>query len=981
MNSSILVSKIQRVLDTDGRCGDGATVAKDYAAAIDQANRRLNTCMTYLAESQQSETIRIAEESPALLDECAKLAAVQVGPWLALCKDFGWPQADELNAQAIEKVNAIYASAAALEPLLKLYRKAVRTQDNFLVIKCLRRIIAMDKKSPTWKQDLASFEVKYMSTLKTQFTKASADGDKETMLRIAGEVEAEGWSVPVDLSLQEDIAALRKADREKQWQEQFQEDIGLIKKSYDAENFSQTLKFLGTIQGIEAQGFAIPLSEKRTLENISAWCQQIALEQERAATRSQLMAELHEAVELNDVSKIRIVLSSPECIDMVLDEDLESRARLVLRRYEMQRSRRRMQMCALIALMLMVVTVTAGVKYRQYCHQRDKSALIARLKLAYSQQDDKTMKQILDDAQTCTPKLYADNAVRIWGQRLTEISNQNASQRQSFDLILGGLQDRIDAKFEKCDDAAFQAELDKAKGLLLAGDLEREKRLAKIRVAFDAYQTEKSQSKEQQAAAQLTALLTELTAAQTQLKSEPMTDQVKAGAANLQSKLEAWKKAYAGAFPQLEVQSVAALESLSKSVQEAGAVLAQLDKIDSSTTLDEWAAARSILVQYCAVYPEVKPLQSLTGPYADALDGSLSVLRLTASEVQKSQGAVTPEIFQTVCKDIKDYENFEVQTAMYAIYPLNGSPKDAAIYSLNQPTLTEKPSATTAEVLTVITGSLFQPKAGASGFKDDSISTRSKVTFSKMPHCKYLEELIGKSAAPSITPDVLARFLMSEISRLSADPSFSDYKRVQLLNIYFGYLFTLTGLKGSASLQTFEDELQRLAQCLKFGKDENISWMLTNFKDIQDREKECSAFLRRSSDIMDRIHRALFSQALWALMEKQKVTFVGSARVRANEPVHFVDPKVSHGEVYALRVDGQTYRFYHVLTQEGSQIKLKAGALAPLPGEPLFVFKRGNLITSLPHEVESLRQQHAVTKEADAIISYPLSWPVGLETP
>jgi len=248
-----------------------------------------------------------------------------------------------------------------------------------------------------------------------------------------------------------------------------------------------------------------------------------------------------------------------------------------------------------------------------------------------------------------------------------------------------------------------------------------------------------------------------------------------------------------------------------------------------------------------------------------------------------------------------------------------------------------------------------------------------------MPHCKYLNKVISESSSASVTQDGLIRFLMAEVRKILSDSSFTDYKRVQLLNIYFGYLSTLTGIKGDYKLQVCLDEFQRLSQCLRLGKDETISWLLVEFKDVQDREKECAAFLQKSDDIVDQVQRCLFSRALWAMMGKQKVMFIGSVKIQSKNVINYVDPTAKYGEIYALRLDDNTYKFRHILTKEGDRTFLKRGEAALVPGEPLFVFSANNRITSLPEELETLEQIFTVAKKKDMRNAYPFSWPVGLD--
>ena len=974
MNSGLIVSRIQRVLDTDGRGGDGSSVANDYAAAVKNANRRLNTGMSYLAETQQSEAIRIAEESPALLDECATLSFVQLPLWDTMCQDHGWALAEEVNDLSIEKLNAIYASATALEPLLRLYRKAVRMQDQFLVIRCLRRIIMMDKDNATWRQDLAAFEVKYIAHLGSQFKKMADTGDKDAMLRIAEEIDSGGWSVPIAARLLGDISDMRKADCEKKWQEQFLEDTDLLRTAYDAGNLQQTQKFIGNIQTIEMQGFVIPSKDKPLLEEVFAWCEQKSKEAKRVAARNQASIDLHKAIELENEAQIRELLSNPEFVESPPEEELERRARLVLQRFEIKRSRKRMQVCALIAIALISSGVAAGIKYRQVIRAKEKASLFVRLELALSNLDDAGLQNILSETKKDAPALYADSDVKLWEQKLAELVKTTSAQRQSFDLLMNEIQKVADTGFQICDDGAVRSDLDNAHAALPPNDLDREKQLAKVRVAFESYCIEKIKSAEQSASEKLNALVAQAAKLWDQLKTQSFTEDIDKRSTLIKQEFADWQSAYNNQFPQLEVKYVESISALNKADQFARSIFEQVKKIDSAKSLDEWISRRDTLIKYCSIYPEVQPLTALVKcPYSDVIDGTLGVIKKTRILAQQCEKSISLEPFNAICKDIIEFEKFETQVAMYAIYEKNGTLKDARVHSLGVPTLKALGDGT------VVSGMLYQAVNGPNGFRDGIIKTSRVVTFAMMPHCKYLNNLINKATETSLDSEMMVHYLTEEVEKITVDTELTDYKRVQLLNVYYGYLSELSNLKVNYKFQTLSSKIQKLAQPLHIGNDRFLSWMYDDFKDVQDREKKCRYFLKQSGNLATQIRQVLCSQALFAKLANLKVVYIGSVRVRDKGLLNFVDQKASYGEIFVLRLDDNCYKLHHVLTKTGDRFFLRTSDTVLAPGEPLFVFSSGTKITALPAEVKSLRQIYSLAKKPDVRISYPPSWPVGLE--
>lgn len=395
--------------------------------------------------------------------------------------------------------------------------------------------------------------------------------------------------------------------------------------------------------------------------------------------------------------------------------------------------------------------------------------------------------------------------------------------------------------------------------------------------------------------------------------------------------------------------------------------------------MDEWLAYRDVLVKYCSAYPEVQPMMALVNiPYRDALEGTLSVFKQTGSEARTYAEANALGKMKAIIQDIKDYEKIDSQTAMYAVYKKTESLKDASVYSLGQPTLLRL-AATGVGTNTEIRGMLYAPARGSDEFKDDMFKTYSDVTFAMMPHCKYINDLINKVSSDSIMASTLVPYLIAGLEKIKTDAYLTDYKRIQLLKLYYGYLSELAKLSGNDRLQIFSDDLQSLAQPVKVGNDPTISWLFVNLADVKDREKACSAFLKRSGNITDVIKQVMLSQEVYALLARLKVAYVGSVSVRDKRHLNFVNPKESYGEMFALRMDDNSYKLHHVLTKTGDRYVLRANDTVLTPGEPLFVFVTGTQITSLPTEVKTLLRIYSLYKNPDVRINYPPSWPVGLE--
>lgn len=981
MNSSLLIEQIKRLLDTDGSCGDGSSVATAYVNAVNQANRRLNTCMSYLAEGQHSEAIRISEENPELLDECAKLSFVQYPQWQTLCMENGWAVAETINEYSTEKLNAIYGSATALEPLLKTYRKAVRSQDQMLAIRCLRRIISMDKGNAAWQQDLATFESRHLQVQKAEFVQAAKMNDKAAMLRIAGEIEAGGWSVPVDSKLLGDIAEMRRSDREASWQLQFAEDMNLLRKAFEDKNFRKTAKYLANVQALESQGFITPVTEKGFLEDVFNCCKEIDEREKREELRNQLLADLHRAIELESEQQIRVLLSSPEFVDCPPDEDIEKRSRLVLQRFEMKRSRKRMQIAAFILVLLVGAGIAGGLKYKQVRYDTMKVALTQRLKLAYDNKDEGTLKTILQETKTNNPEFYEDGEIKIWEQKQSEVAKQNTMRREAFDSLVQEIQKRADAKFKDHTQQDTQSKLDDAKAKLLPNDIERNTRLAKLLAAFNNHCLETANATAKKAADQLDTLVQGTTKLVEVLKSSPYTKTLETQVEASKSAFGTWQQAYSSSFPSLDVKCREVLASLIKHQQEAKGVSEQVERIKTAKNIDEWIACRDVLVKYCSTYPEVKPLLSLMStPYKDAVDGSLSVFRQNAVETKKFDLKAATEKLEKIRADILEYKAIKAQTAMYAVYPQGTAVKqaNAILYSLKPPVRSPSPKGVGER----ISGIFWIPKKSTEGFSDSTMDTLSTLTFSLMPHCKYINDLIAKAEDQGLDVQGMTKFLFDELQSVLKNTDLTNYKRIQLVKVYFDYIDMLTLISSdNTDVKALFSSINRLAQQLPIGNDPTVSWLLIDFKDVQDRENECVTFLAQNKNLLAKLREPMFLQELSALIARQKIVFIGTVNMSLNSQIktmNFVNPKESLGSIFALRMEGDTYKLRYVLEHTGDRYFLAAKDIILLSGEPLFVFKGAGMITSLKQEAKQLQKIYQV-KDASSSVQRIAAWPVGLE--
>jgi formylglycine-generating enzyme required for sulfatase activity len=212
MRRALIVRKIQNVLNASGLCDNGADIAVDYATVVNLLNCRIETSKNFLYQGQLGEAIRIAEERPSLFETCEMLSFDRLPMWQNMCQLKGWPEAEEIKKDLLAILQEAFSSPKALEPLIELHRVVTRAQDLRMAVRCLRRIVKLDKENKKWISVLDSFEEHYLKQLKDQFFSAAASKTRSTMHRVAEEIEAGLWNVAMDTALLSAIADMRKEE-------------------------------------------------------------------------------------------------------------------------------------------------------------------------------------------------------------------------------------------------------------------------------------------------------------------------------------------------------------------------------------------------------------------------------------------------------------------------------------------------------------------------------------------------------------------------------------------------------------------------------------------------------------------------------------------------------------------------------------------------------------------------------------------------
>lgn len=172
-------------------------LAADYAAACQEANKRLRRCDEFLRQGLRSEAIRFAEAEPPLLDLLAVLDFPERPQWAELAASYGLAAPPALRLETAEALNRAYAEEQPLEHLLKQHRRLALQQAPLPErIGVLRQIAATDPGNPVWAQDAATLEQVRLDQLDSEARQAHERDDFARLNAVWAEISSDAWVSP-----------------------------------------------------------------------------------------------------------------------------------------------------------------------------------------------------------------------------------------------------------------------------------------------------------------------------------------------------------------------------------------------------------------------------------------------------------------------------------------------------------------------------------------------------------------------------------------------------------------------------------------------------------------------------------------------------------------------------------------------------------------------------------------------------------------
>lgn len=968
MKSTILIAKINRAVETGGAVGDGATLADLYAEAVNAVNARMDAVVAAMESKQVSDAVRIMEDEPRILDEINALDFMRLPDWEVICERSGWTKPPKIDRDQLERVMMAGESVAANEAFMKMYRKAVRTNDTKLAVKSLRHLAKSDP-AQGWGENLARAEATLQKEMAQQFENAQRDGNAAEAERIAREFLAEGWQRPpvgrAADTMRCHVAALEAAEREREGSE----NIALLRKNLDGEwNLDLASAMLQAIDRLAEAGWNIPAEERTLVEDCRRRCGEEIEAREREAEWNDHCGELHTAVQKDDVAAIRDALSWPGFNDREPPEDLLRDAQVAIEHEEARRRRKMLQVtaCVVFVLVAMLGVSTWLLKLKMF-NDRCRGEAEKLEALAKEADPIERLRTELGRLENEEPKVFADGRVGAFSGRLATLITENASRTNELVALLVELES-LAANGWKDSTGTTTGKLARATELVRPHDIEYGKRLNAVRASHLDFQEATDTANRELAEKFSETLLARMKDATEKLNSHLARAPLQKDAAEARKMLEKWDKTFFEVAPDLDPSIREAEVKFAEAETMQKNLCVALERLKNAKEAKEVAKARADLLEHYGGYDVVVHLKPL--PYVEDEVGA--VIEGTTVELEsyrkKFESGISSEEFKKFIEEsvvgLRDYPAYYSLYGIYATCWPKGAnnPVENVLVALarGKPTIGKGASY---KMGLQVSGDLIDLSPGHTGesksqiefrrwkdIDDDEMAMENPVS-ATMGATDEIRELVDLGERVGMTQlsfekEVLKRveahlvaareenYIVTESDSMRFVPRkvIPAGRRVQFVKMYLDWL--KDDLKMMPEIDGFRkimEELAALARPVKIDDvPDELTWACLYERRARARNVECAKYLAQTmpANFVARYEAARDARAAMKPISRMKVESAGKIKFDPHLKTFAEKPKAIYPDV------GESVAYDHplyVLRKEGGTLTLKK-ALIPQNG-------------------------------------------------
>lgn len=864
MKSTILISRIMRVIETEGAVGEGASLAEDYSAAVRQVNSRLEAVQTSIDAKQVSDAVRMMEDAPRLLDEVGTLDFNQLPDWEVLCSCNNWTPPLKIDNALLERVLMLNESTEVVEPFLRMYRKAVRTNNNKLAVQSLRRLVQIDH-SQNWKVNLVQAEESVQKQLVTDFRAAKASGNADETDRLAQEFVETNWSEPPTSKGVEEIRSYIAEKEAKRRNVEGTEDLSIIRRCM-SENWNRPLAFsmLQAVDGLVEKGFILPAADCDIVDACRKRCADEMESEEKENRWKELCEQLHAAIQQENTSAIRDVLSAPEFLDREPDPELIKQAQLVIQHEEAARKRKMLQIavCAMAGL-LAVLGVSGWWLRQKLFNDRCEGEAIKLASFQKGAHAVDRLTEALRRLEAEDPDVYADPRVNVFDGKLKTMRSKMNARTNEIAAVLAELKSLRDSKWGESVDSVT-SRIARVDAIIAKDDDALRADFLAIKVAWSEHCEEVDTANRNAATKFHETIVSHVKVIADRLKSELISDALTKEVVACKSAIEEWKRVHAQHVPSLEgtvdeaERSLGEAENMQQNLQEA------IKKLKSAATAKDYLEARKTLVEFYSGYPFVKDIGSHPVTAEDAaavVDGSSAEQKAYESLLKSGVDEATFKTFIT--DNVASLAEIPSYYSLYGI-AMNGGNRQSYFAMCKGKPQIKKPSYDAnfqidGELLDFGKGEMVQQMTRKANYgrpfykslpSSDEIKNVVDLAGQSSLGLPKFEQEIVKIIAGHLKEAGAKDFLKNEVDVYGKQYDFAvdrypAIRRVQLLQLYFTWLRDdLKVMPQDGKFSHWFDRVENLAQPVRVDNvPEDLTWTCMRENRVRQRNSECAKLL------------------------------------------------------------------------------------------------------------------------------------------
>lgn len=993
MRSTVLISRICRIIETGGTSGDGTALAEVYASAVSKVNSRLEAVIAAADSKSIGDAIRLLSEEPPLIEEVSTLDFFQFQDWENLCDMNGWKIPPRIDKQMVERVVGICETKDAIMPFLSQYKKAVRVNNVRLAVKSLRRLVDLDH-SQDWARKLQQAERQLQTLIVEEFSAAKRDVLDDTCDRLAQELLDGVWKDGLSVKGVEDIRAYREQQEVKRRNTELRENIAILEKCLNGKwDRKLVLLLVRAIDGFVERTGAIPEEDMKVVDACRMRCAS-ELEQEKLDKRwREVNEKLHVAIQREDYKAVRVALSAPEFLDREPVGGMRGQAQGILDHVEAARRRNTFLFVMFSVLAVSFVLGVFGwrIKQKQFANRCEEEVV----KLAYWEKQVRERPRDAIDGMTAylvrlkedAPDIYNDPKVNQFETRLRILVSEYNSRTNQLVTALRELEDMQATAWTKgVEGAAVTNRIDCVEGLLAKDDDVFRLRLLAVKNAWTAAVEKKEAERRDRAlklqaarVSRLTALISRLGIVSRRLVRELARADLQGEVAECRAALEELKSIPGTYSEELVTRLAEAEKMFNEASEKQRAYVDTLEELASAKDAESILVARKDLIEAFGNYREIHALKPLGVTVSDVRDVLSEEPSRVRSYLAAIKGSVPREVFSSFIKEnILAITGFPTYYSLHGLIDKSGQQNRIIAVSEGKPVI-DKPSYETTWRLSCGEGALLsfdeqgvvrdmRRRNGAySVLMPSSDEMRTVVEIAKRSDISVsvfedkILELIKKHIVKGHEKDFLDNEKKYVTYFNPVRGWMSPFRRVQFLAWYMRWLKEdLKLMPNDRELNRWYDKLDRLSKAVMVdGVGESLSWICIWDDRVRKRTAECAKLLNEMpEDWVERYRDTKRKRRAFAVIGDWQVAYAGKVKFDPFDSAYEKNPEgilvsasgvMANHPLYVLRkIDGRTtlVRAFEPEKDKVSWRKCDQTAYAKegyVLGEPLYhVYARGN---------------------------------------